>query len=111
MCPLVRLGVAAAIVSLYACNRTPKPTISESAAKRMVLERYHSLFSDKYLLNSLDGQYYPFPSINPDAFTSFAVDTDTFSLRAEPPSGISLVARVARDGSWTELTRVSVVAE
>lgn len=75
------------------------------------MERYRQLFADKYMLNPVDGKYYPFPTLDVSAVTRVDLRPEAFLVHATPPSGVSIEARVDRAGQWTEVVRVVFSAE
>jgi len=120
MCVPANLTVTAAAVlavlgmgcQKVATEAQSQPTsISEMKAKELALSQYRSLFGDKFLLNPVDGKYYPFPALSTQAFNQIEVRDDVWIVRAAPPSGVSVEARVDRAGRWTELHRVTFSAE
>jgi hypothetical protein len=109
--------VAIAAVSWMGCrSSTADPiqqaiSINDLRAKELALDQYRRLFEDKFLLNPVDGKYYPFPALSVQEFTQSEAQGDVWIVRAAPPSGVSVEARVDKAGRWTELRQVTFSAE
>lgn len=109
---MVRAALVAPLSCAFGCSRgEAPPEITAPEATQLALARYRALFSDKYLHNQTDGQYYPFPKLDVTAVTKVDVEPDAFVVHADPPAGVSLEARVAKTGRWTELVRVVFLPE
>jgi hypothetical protein len=54
-------------------------------AKELALDQYRRLFEDKFLLNPVDGKYYPFPALSVQEFTQSEAQGDVWIVRAAPP--------------------------
>lgn len=87
------------------------PSISAQRAKQLVLQRYHELFADKYLLDRIRNEHVPFPQLTDEHLTVVSQEGDTWRVRADPPTGLALDARVAKDGSSVEILHVSYAEE
>jgi hypothetical protein len=85
--------------------------INELRVRELALDQYRRLFADKFLLNPVDGKYYPFPALSVQELTHVEAQGDAWIVRATPPSGVSLEARVDKAGRWTELRQVTFSAE
>lgn len=80
--------------------------IDATEASTLALLRFEQLFSDKYILNTVDQRHYRMPALTKSQVTSVEAVGPVWLVRVEPPAGLSMEARVAKDGSWTELVRV-----
>ena len=82
--------------------------ISVQLARKLAVDRYRQLFSNRYWRN-VDGSYQEFPPLEE---TSFVVeeDGDAFVVTCAPLRGYHVQARVARTGAWVELVNVGYAA-
>ena len=85
--------------------------IDSTQASALALRRFDQLFSDKYILNPLEHRHFRIPTLAQTQVTSVELVGSVWVVRVEPPAGLSMEARVARDGSWTELLRVTWSAQ
>ncbi len=60
---------------------------------------------------AVSSKHRPFPPLSDDAFTFVEEERDAWRVSADPPSGFAVETRVAMDGSWVEVLRVSYSPE
>ena len=83
----------------------PAPIVLEQA-KRLALERYNQLFSDKFMLGARSQQCRPYPHFGTDDVTHTSLSDAGWLIAVEPPAGFYFEARVDRAGAWVDVQRV-----
>jgi hypothetical protein len=109
----------ACILICIACDSHESPpqtsataaVVDEAAAKTLALHRYRDLFRDKYHQNATDGAYHQFPPLTESNFNTVESSGDAWLVSSEPPTGLTVEARVAKTGAWVEIRRVSYVPQ
>jgi hypothetical protein len=85
--------------------------VDATQAKVLLLQRYRKLFGDKYLRDPAGGEYFAFPPLSEGQFQFVEEHGDAWHVRCEPPAGLAVEGRVAKNGSWVEILRVSYASE
>jgi hypothetical protein len=80
--------------------------ISGAEARRLVLQQYRQLFSALYLRDDATGKYHAFPPLEEAAFRIVEQRPDGWIIRADPPAGVEVDARVGRRGDWVEIRSI-----
>lgn len=80
--------------------------ISETAARRLVLERYRQLFTQLYLRDDATGKYHAFPPLEEAAFQVVSQDEAAWIVRAAPAAGVEVDARVGKRGEWIDVKSI-----
>ena len=114
----VSIGMGMALCFIGCGERAPEPrthsapaAIDPSRAKQLALGRYRQLFEDKYFVDQAGQQCRPMPAITADDINRVEDKGDAWLIAADPPAGMALEARVAKDGSWIEVVRVRWAVE
>lgn len=87
------------------------PQIDQASAKHLVAVRYRELFEGKFLFDSSRGTYHPMPAVTDSDFNRVESVGSSWLVAIHQPSGLEVQARVAKDGSWTELLRAHWASE
>jgi hypothetical protein len=81
------------------------PQIDQASAKRLAAVRYRELFEGKFLFDSTGRTYHPMPAVTESDFNRVESVGSSWLVAIHRPAGLEVQARVAKDGSWTELLR------
>lgn len=88
-----------------------KPEVDQAKAKRLAAQRYRELFEDKYLFDSGGGTYLSMPAVKESDFNRVESAGASWLVMIHQPAGLEVEARVAKDGSYTELVRARWASE
>lgn len=80
--------------------------IDEATARKLAIQQYHKLFSDKYFFNPVDKKHHKFPKLNGAYFHKADLKDGCWQLAGDPPAGVHVYAKVSAGGKWVQLTRV-----
>lgn len=84
--------------------------INEARARALALARYRELFGDLYMRSNETNEYVRFPQLEESELNDVHAEGDTWVVRADPPAGWYVHARVAKSGAWVEVTRAGFSA-
>jgi hypothetical protein len=82
-----------------------RPSISEDRARTLAAERYRHLFENRYFRDPRDGSYHVFEPLEAKEF-QVRDDGEAWLVARDGLRGFIVHARVAKNGSWVDLTQV-----
>lgn len=109
------LGCVALLAS--ACERAhlseyqQSKLVGEAQVRALVFKRYEQLFGDKYMLRPDSHTHMPFPRLVADEIECYVDADGNWTAYVDRPAGLNLLARVGRQGEWTEFIRVGFTIE
>jgi hypothetical protein len=84
--------------------------IGQDAARDLAAARYRMLFLGKYY-ETVDGVRHPFPTLDGSSFRDVVASGDAWLVNCAPLAGLTVEARVSRDGRWVEINQVSYASQ
>jgi hypothetical protein len=103
-----RFGVSMALLFAAGCptREAVNTHIDEVRARAAVLKSYRQLFQNTYARDARTGEYERYPLLDLADLKYAEFRGDAWLVRADPPSGFIVHARVGKDGDWVEFTWV-----
>lgn len=85
--------------------------IDSETAKKLAVDRYNNLFSEKFYYNFGDKKYYQFPKLDAKFFEHAEKKSTHWNVSHNPPAGISININVDLYGKWVEILNVDFSSE